>query len=61
MKELITRPQADLLFTVAPLAAAVAALAWWRLRKSPTGLAFAVGALLLGVLWRVFNAISERI
>jgi len=61
VKELITRPQADLLFTAGPILVALAAFAWWRLRKSPTALAAGVGAVLIGVLWRVFNTISERI
>lgn len=60
MKELITRAQADLIFTAGPLAVALAAIAWWRLKRDPTGLAVGVASVLVGVMWRVFNAISDR-
>lgn len=61
MKELFTRAQADLVLTAGPIVLGFAALAWWRLRRSPEGLAAGVAVLLIGILWRVFNAISERI
>jgi len=61
VKELFTRAQADLVLTAGPIVLGFAALAWWRLRRSPEGLAAGVAVLLVGVLWRVFNAISERI
>jgi hypothetical protein len=60
VQELITRAQADLIFTAGPLAVALVALAWWRLKRDPTGLAVGVASVLVGVMWRVFNAISDR-
>ena len=68
MKELITVPQADTLFLAvlalglvgAPLAALIA-----RRRRGgdPLAAALAVGGplILIGLMWRVYNAITDRL
>ena len=61
MKELITRGQADLLFTALPALGLVAGLAGWAWRRKPGWLALAGGALLVGLLWRLYNAIADRL
>lgn len=61
MKELITRGQADLLLTALPLLGLVAGGVGYALRKTPAWLAVAGGSLLIGVLWRVYNAIADRL
>ena len=61
MKELITRDQADILLTALPLLGLVAGGIGYALRKAPLWLGVAGGSLLVGVLWRVFNAIADRL
>jgi hypothetical protein len=66
VQELVTRAQADLLFNVLPVAGLVIGLAasWLAMRRG--GGAVSAAALwggplvLIGVLWRVYNAITDR-
>jgi hypothetical protein len=60
MKELIDRPQADLLLGVL-LPAALLCLAAIKFRRARTQAAWLASAgVLLGILWRGFNAILDQ-
>ena len=61
MKELITRGQADLFLLVGPLVVAIAGFGHGALRRKPGSIAFGVAAVLVAILWRVFNAIAGRL
>ncbi len=69
MNELVTQNQADLLFTLLPLVGVVlgAVMALAARRKNDKRAAFAavlgwgVPLVLVGVLWRVYNAVTERL
>lgn len=61
MKELVTRPQADLIFTALPLLGAAVGIGVGLARRRPAWTAAGLCALGVGVLWRVFNAIAERL
>ena len=67
MQEMVTRSQADLLFTVLPLLGLLAgpSAAWAARRRGGDAAASALlwgGPLvLIGILWRVYNAITDRI
>ena len=61
MKELITREQADVFLLIAPLALAVLGIGLGVARRNPAAIAIGIGGGLIGVLWRVFNAIAERL
>ena len=65
VKELITRGQADILFTaVLLLGIVLAPLAWFVVRRRggnalAAALAWGGAPALIGVLWRVYNAIAD--
>lgn len=67
MKELITRPQADTLFTALLVIGIIAGPVAWAVARHRGGdrllWALAVGAppVLVGLLWRVYNAITDRL
>jgi hypothetical protein len=64
---MVTRSQADLLFTVLPVLGLIAgATAGWLARRGGRDAVSAItlwgGPLvLIGILWRVYNAITDRI
>ena len=67
MDELVTREQADVFFAVLLLAGiASAPVAAWASRRRggrPVPAALAVGGppILLGILWRVYNSVTDRL
>ena len=61
MKEWITRPQADLVFTVLPLLGAAVGIGVGVARRRPAWTATGLAALAVAILWRVFNAVAERL
>ncbi len=67
VKELITRGQADALFTaVLLLGVLLGPLAWFLAKRrggNPLAAALAAGGgpILVGVLWRVYNAIADSL
>lgn len=67
MQELVTRAQADLLFLILPvlgiISGAAAGLLSRRGRQNALAAALLWGGplVLIGILWRVYNAITDRI
>lgn len=67
MQEMVTRAQADVLFTLLPIlglvSGIVAGLLARRARRSAPAAAVLWGGppVLVGILWRVYNGITDRI
>jgi hypothetical protein len=67
MKELITRPQADLLFLAVAALGVVAGLVAaalaprWGVSRLRLGVAAGGPLVLLGGMWRVYNAVTDRL
>jgi hypothetical protein len=64
---MVTRSQADLLFTVLPVVGLITgATAGWLARRGKRDAVSAIALwggplVLIGILWRVYNAITDRI
>jgi hypothetical protein len=67
MQELVTRAQADVLFTILPILGLIGGIVAGLLARRGGQNALAAAVLwggppvLIGILWRVYNAITDRI
>ncbi len=66
MQEMVTRAQANLLFTILPVLGLAAGVTVWLLARRQGGDAVSAALLwggplvLIGILWRIYNAITDR-